>query len=214
MIGSDQNHKRTSPLTDYEKLNKFVELSNESINKQLDFSSSMRNLKDKNAKFNMDTYQVTDVKITSDNAQKAFPGTEGEDLKFLVAYNFTAGYQQRNKRIVYPPSITNSNFASNVAKTAYSLSLDGPNGSVDVGVSTPGHSISLDITGANFTYSNNIIAYKVWLAKSPVEKNEKAELERGYSRELINSGNIKIDHGDVYSRLLMGLAWELGGQKL
>lgn len=214
MIGSDQNHKRTSPLTDYEKLNKFVELSNESINKQLDFSSSMRNLKDKNAKFNMDTYQVTDVKITSDNAQKAFPGTEGEDLKFLVAYNFTAGYQQRNKRIVYPPSITNSNFASNVAKTAYSLSLDGPNGSVDVGVSDPGHSISLDITGANFTYSNNIIAYKVWLAKSPVEKNEKAELERGYSRELINSGNIKIDHGDVYSRLLMGLAWELGGQKL
>ena len=83
-----------------------------------------------------------------------------------------------------------------------------------MGVSNPGHSISLDVTGANFTYSNNIIAYKVWLAKSPVEKNEKAELERGYSRELINSGNINIDHGDVYSRLLMGLAWELGGQKL
>ena len=64
------------------------------------------------------------------------------------------------------------------------------------------------------TYDNNVIAYKVWLAKSPVEKSEKAELERGYSRGLVNAGNINIDHAGVYSRLLMGLAWELGGQKL
>lgn len=214
MIGSDQNNKRTTPISDYEKISKFVELSNASIENQLNFSSAMKNLKDENARFSMDTYQVTDVNISSQKAQQAFPGTAGEELKFLVAYNYTAGYQQKNKRIVYPPSITSNSFANDIAKNAYKLSLDGPNGSVDVGVSAPAHRISLDITGANYTYDNNVIAYKVWLAKSPVEKSEKAELERGYSRGLVNAGNINIDHSGVYSRLLMGLAWELGGQKL
>lgn len=200
---------RTTPISETEKVSKFISLSKEAIEKQINFSSAMKNLKDPNALFNMDTYQVTNVRMSSPKAQQTFQGQDEKEIKFLTAYNYTAGLQQKTKKIVYPPVYTDNAFANNVVDTMYSLSLDSPNGSVDVGISQPAHRIELDISGANYTYANNIVAYKVWLAKH-TRGGEFKELTRGYSQNLIDDGSIDFNTKDMYSRLLMGVAWELG----
>lgn len=202
-----------TPISSAEKLQKFVSLANGAIDEQIDFGSSMKNLKDKNVEFNHDVYQVTNVKISSQNAINAFPGQEADDLKFLVAYYYTAAYQQKNKKLVYPP-VGGDKMANAVVDMATSISLDSVGGKVDVTMMNPAHKITLDITGANNVYADNLLSYRVWLAKSPVEGKEKAELERGMARPMKMNDGVKIDHSDMYRLMLIGLARELGGQKI
>ena len=60
------------------------------------------------------------------------------------------------------------------------------------------------------------VAYKVWLAKSFTEGNEKAEVTKADIKQLskVDTGGIRFDDSDVFRKLLIGAAVELGNQKI
>lgn len=208
--------KRNYPISEGEKQYKFLQLAKKSLAGNWDFSGALKNLKNEYAAFDRETYQVTDVSITSNNALAAFTGNEREELKFVTAYYFTSAYQQKNKCIVYPPAVANNSLSNNVVDGMSSLSLDSSSDKVDVSMLSPKHAIRLDISGANWGYDGKLLTHRVWLAKYPVEGTEKRELDRANVRPLrkVAGNTVNVDHADVYSRLFIGLARDLGNQKI
>lgn len=212
---------RSEAISNSEKTRKVMSLVRNMLKEDISFSNIKGNLKDDKAKLGMETYQVVNVGMSSKVAQEMFSGRQGEELKFLVGYYYTAAYQKKTKRVVYPPAVRDNRLADKMVDAAYKISLDSVNGRVDVSMSNPKHPIKLDISGmANDTVESggNVYTFlhKVWLAKSPVEGSEKAELSRLNERTVKLPEGVTTDYDDkmVYSALLMGLAQELGSQKL
>lgn len=211
---------RREPISQTEKADRVISLVKQMLKEDISFSNIKSNLKDDKAKLGNDTYQVVNVGMSSKIAQEMFPGQEAEELKFLVGYYFTAAYQKKTKRVVYPPAVGSNPLADKIVDAAYKISLDSINGRVDVAMSNPKHPIRLDISGmgsetvesGDYVYT---FLHKVWLAKSPVEGDEKAELSRLSQRTVKLPPGTSTDYDDkmVYSALLLGLAQELGGQK-
>jgi hypothetical protein len=59
------------------------------------------------------------------------------------------------------------------------------------------------------------IAYKAWLKKSPVEGQEKAELDAVAVRREYKTDNVKVEYDtkDIYTELMIKLADAMGKQK-
>ena len=212
---------RKEPVSSIEKERKVVSLVKKMLKEDISFSNIKANLKDDKAKLGMETYQVMDVGMSSQAAQSMFAGKSAEEIKFLVGYNFTAAYQKRTKRVVYPPAVGSNALADKMLDAAYKISLDSVNGRVNVSMSNPKHPIRLDISGmASDTVASGDNVYtflhKVWLSKSPVEGSEKGELSRLNERTVKLPKGTTADYDDkmVYCAMLMGLAQELGSQKL
>ncbi|WP_295918284.1 hypothetical protein [Anaerovibrio lipolyticus] len=208
-----------TPISEWEKKGKFISLVRQMMKDDISFSNIKGNLRDDKAKLGMDTYQVTDVDMSSAMANELFTGKEAEDLKFLVGYCFTSAYQKKTKRVMYPPAVGGQDLVNSMINGAYKLSLDSANGKVDVHMSNPGHSIRLDISGLASEVvdsGNNVYTtlHKVWLTKSPVEGKEKRELSRLHERtvKLPPGTSTDSDDNQIYAALLLGLAQELGGQ--
>ncbi|WP_027405787.1 hypothetical protein [Anaerovibrio sp. RM50] len=209
----------SDPISDGEKKGKFISLVRQMMKANISFSNITSNLRDDRAKLGMDTYQVTDVDISSERARELFTGKEAEDLKFLVGYFFTSAYQKKTKRVMYPPAVGGQELVGSMINGAYKLSLDSANGKVDVNMSNPGHPIRLDISGlasevVDSGYNVYTTLHKVWLTKSPVEGKEKRELSRLHERtvKLPPGTSSDSDDNQIYAALLLGLAQELGGQ--
>ncbi len=210
---------RTEEITPEEKSRKIISLTRKMLKEDINFSNIKRNIKDDKAKMGMETYQVTDVAMSSQKARALFPEAEAEDLRFLVGYYFTSAYQKKTKRVVYPPAVGGEDLANSMIDSAYKLSLDSANGKVNVAMSNPKYPIRLDISGiASKVVESGKDVYtflhKVWLAKKPVEGDEKAELSRLNTRTVKLPEGTGTDYDDkmIYSALLLGLAQELGSQ--
>ena len=226
-IGLSQYNRQTdrwqnlhnTPISNGEKQGKFISLVHRMLKNDISFSSIKNNLRDDEAKLGIDTYQVTDVAMSSERAREMFMGQAAEDLQFLVGYFFTSAYQKKTKRVVYPPAVGGQQLADDMIDGAYRLSLDSANGRVDVTMSHPGHPIRLDISGlasqmvdsGNNVYTN---LHKVWLAKSPVEGEEQRELSRVSERtvKLLPGTSADWHDNQIYTALLLGLAQELARQ--
>lgn len=211
---------RKEPIPQEEKERKIVSMVRQMLKEDISFSNIRSNLRDDKAKLGMETYQVVNVGMTSQIAQDLFPGREAEELKFLVGYCYTAAYQKKTKRVVYPPAVGSNALTDKMVDAAYKISLDSINGRVDVAMSNPKHTIKLNISGmASDTVESGgdiyTFLHKVWLAKSPVEGEEKAELSRLSERTVKLPPGTSTDYDDkmIYSALLMGLAQELGSQE-
>ena len=93
----------------------FIQLTTAMIDKELDFSSTVRALKDWETKQVLpDTYQVSDVVISSQGANEVFQSDAQKDaIKSVIANFFTSAYQKKSRNIVLPP-VTAASAARNV----------------------------------------------------------------------------------------------------
>lgn len=210
---------RTEPISQAEKLNTFRQLTRELMGEKISFNKVSKHIKNKDIAFDLDTYQVTGVTASSKKLKEFFSEKQLEDLGFLAGYYYTAAYQQRTGRVVLPPAVGNE-LNSKVLNAVSIMNLDSPNGGISISMSSPGHPIQLDISGAAYKAipdgSWYTLLHRVWLSKSQSEGREKCELDRISKRKVwVPDGvQVEFDSRDVFTRLIMGLAQELGYQRL
>lgn len=199
------------------------------IEQGLDFAKEkrlLRHIEDK-AEGIEDTYQVTDVVISSPKAQEVFAGYNGARaayVKKVVGDMFSSAYARRTGHVVFP-SRASGTWNDDAVKGTYSLRLSSMHSGEKVMVlPPPDHPITLDVTGVGKqeietkkkSYVNGFMGYKVWLAKSFVEGKEEKEATNWTQQEFIRlqSGAINIEDHDVFRMLLIGAAVTLGDQKI
>ena len=226
VIGADLHHLVNRPITLQEKANKFAEITVRLINEHLDFTQDKKMMRDIETKALLpDTYQVTDVTLSSPGARKLFAGRE-QFIKDVIGAFFTSSYQQKTRRIVYPPQSNGAKWKRDVTTNLYTFQANTPSGEVTFTMEAPRHAIKLDFSGvAAHEFStgktqNAItrdILYKAWLKKSPLEGREQEELsDQTIRREIkaTNSGSwIEYDRADVFTELVIDIANKLGAQK-
>ena len=222
IIGGDTRSLRSSPITLQEKADKFAEISARMINQYLDFSKDRSVFKDAQVRALMpETYQVTDVAITSPMAQRVFAGRETE-IKEIIGAFFTSSYQRKTRRIVYPPK-GGGQWKQDVTSSLYTFQANVPSGEVRLSMEQPRHPIRLELsglakqemdTGKGSAVVRDVF-YKAWLKKSPVEGREKSEMADHTVRREIKTGNawVEYDQADVFTELIIDTAENLGAQK-
>jgi hypothetical protein len=213
----------TEPISEDAKIQEFIRITKEGINGIKDFSEEKLILNDlENRTVTPETYQVTDVKISSPKAQSIF-GTNQESVKALIAGVFTSSYQQSKQCVIYPSRL-DGGWKEDVARNLYSLQMDSPSGSVQMIMTKPKHEIQIDLTGVGkgeikLKKESDVqqnIGYKVWLKKVPVEGNEQPVITKSAIKQLskISTAAIMFDDADVFTELLIGAAKDLGNQKM
>lgn len=226
-IGDDINNPRTQPISQQEKAECFARIAVSMIRNDLDFSQ----YKDRKLFRDLDlkslggekfqTYQVTDVKLSSKKAQEVFRGREDE-IKNIVAAFYTSNYQRRTRNIVYPPVTgAGSRWKQNVSQNLYTYQMQTPNGTINFSFESPDQKIQLDIYGLNSgeidtekrSEVKRDIIYKAWIRKFPEEKvSDLSDSTR--RREIItDNASINYDPADVYTILLINIAGNLGSGK-
>lgn len=223
VIGDNLNNLRTSPISLQEKADKFADITIKMINEHLSFSKERKLTKDLDFRAMMsdNTYQVTDVTISSQKAQKIFAGREAQ-IKNIIGSFYTNSYQRKTKRTVYPPRGAGS-WKRDVSKNLYTYQMNTPSGTITFSVEEPKNPIKLDFNGVNMqelksskeSYVRRDIVFKAWLAKTPVEGREKGEVSDYTVRPEIKLENawIQYDPADVFTELIIDLAENLGAQK-
>lgn len=226
-IGDDVNYPRTRPISQAEKADCFARIAISLIKNELDFSQ----YKDRKLFRDLDlkslggekfqTYQVTDVKLSSKKAQEVFKGREDE-IKNIVAAFYTSNYQRRTRNIVYPPVTgAGSRWKQNVAQNLYTYQMQTPSGTINFSFESPDNKIQLDIYGINsqeietkqISEVKRDLLYKVWIRKFPEEKNSD-QSDSTIRRELItDNASINYDPADVYTILMINVAGNLGSGK-
>lgn len=227
VLGNDVNHPIVQPLTLEQKQEAFAETAKSLIKEDLEFSSfrgALKNALEK--KLLPETYQVTEVKISSPKAAALFENN-AEALKALIGGIFTSKYQQKTDRIVYP-SMAGREWKKDAVSNLYSLQMQSPGGSLTICAPEAMHKISLEVTGiaaavipskkpSTVKYD---VGYKAWLKKEPVEKNEKAEVSKVMIEQYpIKEGRqpdkepaIQPDLQDIYIELFGAVAADLAAQ--
>ncbi|MBR1728952.1 MAG: hypothetical protein IJ728_05450 [Selenomonadaceae bacterium] len=222
MIGDNLNDLREQPITLQEKANKFAEITIKMINDHLDFSKDKKVARDVDIKSQIpDTYQVTEVKITSNKAKEIFAGREDE-VKEIIGAFFTNSYQRKTKRIVYPPR-GSGKWKRDVNKNLYTFQMNTPSGEINFTMEMPKNPITLELSGVAIkemdSNSNSKVIrdifYKVWLKKQPIENKELAEYTDHTTRREIKTGNawVEYDPADVLIELVIDAAQNMGAQK-
>lgn len=203
VIGADAS--RTEPISREEKLQCFVRVTQDAIGqiKELKQDRSLWAELD-NRSVTPETYQVTAVDISSAKAKELF-GEENDSLKALIAGSFTSSYQQRTNHVLYPSRLTGG-WVNDISRNLYSLQMQSPAGNLQVTMPKAAHEIRLDVTGIgkqelklkDESAVQRDVAYKVWLAKSFTEGNEKAEVTKADIKQLS-----KVDTGESGSTTAM-----------
>ena len=221
--GSDPRHLLTGELTPEQKSQLYARITRAGIEKGLDFrkaKSLLRNLETRSV--SPDTYQVTEVEITSRKASELY-GDRIPQIKNLLGGFFTSSYEEKTQHVVYPAR-TGDAWKNDVSQNLFSMQLNSPTGSLEVSMEAPKHSIQLELTGIaqgdvqmkQVSDVQKNIAYKVWLKKTPVEGSEQAVVTPGTVRQYskLDETAIQIDPTDVFTELLIEAAKDLGNQKI
>lgn len=215
----DDKDLRHEPVSQEEKLRCFQQLSQELMREKISFKNVKKHIRNQDVAFDPETYQVTKVNTSSQKLREFFSEDQLKELSFLAGYYYTAAYQQRTGRIVLPPAVSNR-LNSQVVSAVSAMTLDSPAGELSVTVAAPQHPIQLDISGVAYKAVPQgnwyTLLHRVWLAKTPAEGREKCELDRISQRQVWVPEGIRVefDSRDVLTRLIMGLAQELGYQRL
>lgn len=167
------------------------------------------------------TWQVTDVAISSNKANTIFNGQQ-QKLKQVIAAFFTGSYQQKTGRTVYPSSVL-KDLSKQVNDNMNALTMNSLVGTRTLQIPEADHKVTLDFDGVSEgevqtrkdSDVKKDIAYKAWLKKSPVEGHEQAELDAIVVRREYKTDNVQVsyDKKDVYTELMMKLADAMGKQK-
>lgn len=221
--GSDPRHLLTGELTPEQKSQLYARITRAGIEKGLDFrkaKSLLRNLETRSV--SPDTYQVTEVEITSRKASELY-GDRIPQIKNLLGGFFTSSYEEKTQHVVYPAR-TGDAWKNDVSQNLFSMQLNSPAGSLEVSMEAPKHSIQLELTGIaqgdvqmkQVSDVQKNVAYKVWLKKTPVEGSEQAVVTPGTVRQYskLDETAIQIDPTDVFTELLIEAAKDLGNQKI
>ena len=222
VIGDNINNLRENPISMQEKAEKFAEITVKMINKYLDFTKDKKITRDIEIKSLIpETYQVTEVNITSNKAKEIFAGRENE-IKEIIGAFFTSSYQRKTRRIIYPPRGI-GNWKRDVIKNLYTFQTNTPSGEVTFSMENPKHSITLELSGVAMKEMDTgkdskvirDIFYKAWLKKNPVEGNEQAVFSDYTVRREIKTGNawVEYDPADVFTELIIDTAENMGAQK-
>ena len=167
------------------------------------------------------TWQVTDVAISSNKANMIFNGQQ-QKLKQVIAAFFTGSYQQKTGRTVYPASVL-KDLSKQVNDNMNALTMNSLVGTRTLQIPEADHKVTLDFDGVSEgevqtrkdSDVKKDIAYKAWLKKSPAEGHEQAELDAIVVRREYKTDNVQVsyDKKDVYTELMMKLADAMGKQK-
>lgn len=175
------------------------------------------------------TWQVEDVIISSNKANKIFAATDPvqdqkqkQKLKQVIAAFFTGSYQQKTGRTVYPSRVS-KDLSKQVNDNMNALVMNSPVGTYTLQIPEADHKVTLDFDGVSEgevqtrkeSDVKRDIAYKAWLKKSPVEGQERAELDALVVRREYKADNVQVsyDKKDVYTELMIKLADAMGKQK-
>ena len=103
------------------------------------------------------------------------------------------------------------------------LVMNSPVGTYTLQIPEADHKVTLDFDGVSEgevqtrkeSDVKRDIAYKAWLKKSPVEGQERAELDALVVRREYKADNVQVsyDKKDVYTELMIKLADAMGKQK-
>ena len=221
--GTDPRHLLTGELTPEQKSQLYARITRTGIENGLDFrkaKSLLRNLETRSV--SPDTYQVTEVEITSRKASELY-GDRIPQIKNLLGGFFTSSYEEKTQHVVYPAR-TGDAWRNDVSQNLFSMELNSPAGNLEVSMEAPKHSIQLELTGiaqgdVQMKQASDVqrnVAYKVWLKKTPVEGNEQAVVMPGTVRQYskMDENAIQIDPTDVFTELLIEAAKDLGNQKI
>ena len=165
-----------------------------------------------------DTYQVTQIDISSPKAQELF-GDRQKDLANIIGCFFTSFYQEKNHHIMYPAMITDA-WNQDILLNLYSLQLYSPTQSMKVTIPQPKHKIHLDLNGIAMKdvqpKDSNIQLnryYKAWLTEIPPDSKEKIVLTKATAKALTIKGNIEINDIDIFTQLIISLASDMAAHK-
>jgi hypothetical protein len=213
-----------TPVTKEQKARKYCEVTVQMIRDYLNFDAQKRAVKhfDVKALEEGNTWQVSDVVISSNKANKIFQGENQQKIKQVIAAFFTGSYQQKTGRTVYPSAVsTDQSKAINDNMNSFVMSSPVENRTLQIPEAD--HKIVLDFDGVTQgevqtkkeSDVKRDIAYKAWLKKSPVEGQEKAELDAVAVRREYKTDNVKVEYDtkDIYTELMIKLADAMGKQK-
>lgn len=221
IIGQDIRNPLRQPASDEMKAAMYTRITVNMIQNHLDFTRQKDLLSDLETKTLLpETYQVTDVTVSSPRAQTLFKDRQ-EEIRDVIGGFFTSQYQQSKKRIIYP-SMTAGAWKEDVNRNLYSLQMDSPSGAITVTMEKAKYPIQLDVMGiasgeiqtkdpSAVTYT---MGYKAWLKKSPVEGKEQSPLTKVTMQQFLKRGRTQVDEKDIYMKLFIDLARDMAAQKV
>lgn len=184
VIGS--NGEFTSPISKAELQNQFVQNATQLIQENLSFKNK-RFLKDIDLKMvTPDTYQVTDVTVSSKAAQR-FYGPRLPLVKSLIASAFTSEYAASHDDVTVLPSIVSGKWQEDAAKKTYQLSL-GDTGKYIV-MERANNEIALDL--------QKIAAFNI-----PIKHDAGVYKQKGYAAAVLNKTDNVLGTAEVQRTVL------------
>ena len=220
VIGGDLNNLVTVPITLEQQQTAFAAIAARIIRDQLDFAKLGQSLQEVEVKKVLnETYQVTQVNISSNKAKQMFEGRL-EEIEALLGGNFTSAYQKTTGKIVYP-SLAGGSWRENAADNLWTMDINSPSGNKVLSMPAARYPIELELTGLAegeiHTQKASTVkrewGYKAWLKKSPVMSKEQAEMTKIRTKQFSTNNSILVDDDDVFIELLIDLATDLASQK-
>lgn len=226
-LGNPKVEKIDKPIKDSVKAAAFAQITADTVQRYLDFKSQKKILKNLEEKLTTDeTYQVTDVRISSKKAAALFADSQQDldMLKSTTAYFFTGAYQQNSKKILLPPNVAaSSNVSEDVVDNISSLHIDSNIGDTNLLLPQARNKITLDITGFNFgevhdKTANELVKntiYKGWLAHSGIDGKPQVELSTELLVKTVRNDEsaVEMSEKDLCMDLMTALAQDLGNKK-
>lgn len=219
VLGGDLQHLVTSPITPAQQQAMFLSIARKLIG-ELDFTATQRELKKLQLRQVLpETYQVTEVAISSRKANEVFAG-QTEAVKSLLGGVYTSKFQQTRRCIMYPAR-TGSSWQHDASRNLYSLQMVCPSSALTVTMPEPQYTIKLDVTGVasgeiptkNPSAVKIDMGYKAWLKATNDFGQPPLELDRFVMRQYSKQNTIHFDVDDIYTELLIGLASDLARKK-
>lgn len=207
-VGADGS--RTEPVSAEEKSRIYAKITAEAVDKIMFPGKVMENIEVRSVL--PDTWQVTDVKISSKAAKKLFED-DMESAKDIMGGFYTSSFQTKNDAIVYTAR-SSGHWQKDAERNLYALQLAGPGGTAKLFAPVPKHPVTLELYGiksgelaAGQGKIAKNIGYKIWMRADNGESVTRTTT-RQFSK--VNSDAINIETKDVFMELMIGAASELG----
>lgn len=214
------------PIPYETKKNTFIALACRMIDNELDFSKVSKALKDWEVKQVLpETYQVTNVSISSKKGQGIFGSkSDNEMVKAIISNFFTTAYQKTTGKIVLPP-INAQEAMKEISTGVYAFEMRSLSNQASVTYAAPKHKIELNFNGCNTkeiersekneSYARTDFIYRAWLSRK-IDGNE-IELDsyetHNFSKTDTYEQMRSVIEKNTYVDLLIGLARKLGERK-
>ena len=216
-----------TPITAQQKADKYAEITQAAIASDLDFSKNpklFKNLEERMLSPDEDTWQVSDVAMSSKKAQTVY-GSQQDKLRRLVAAFAAASFQQATSKTVLPSPIETGHYAKSVEANMNAFTISSALGKKTLTIPQAKHQIALDICGVNSGVMDEDksdvlrhVMYKAWLRARPAQDAPGSSSEKTLDANKVvresKTENVQFSSNpiDIYSALYIDLSTRIGSQ--